>query len=169
MIQFKGYLTGNAEKRYFRKSIEFTRYIALASLLIGLLCYPSLMKVLSRIPAFQYLVYGFYGLCLLSPLWLRIPQSGKRRLANTPNTVTIEDDFIICATDRSRTGREVSHVKTVRDHGAFYELVFPLGQSMGVVYICQKDLLTQGSLEEFEKLFEGKIVSVKEKEGPAQE
>ncbi len=42
MIEFNGHLTGNAEKRYFKKSRELVQYIALGSLVIGLLNYGTL-------------------------------------------------------------------------------------------------------------------------------
>ncbi len=159
MIEFSGYLTGTAEKRYFKKSIELTQYIGLGSFLIALLNYPTLAKFAQAWPPFALVMYSFYALCLLSPLWLRIPQMGKRRLAHTPNRVFIEDNFIVCESAKSHEGREASDVKTVRDFGEFYELVFPIS-NMGTTFICQKNLLTQGSLEEFEQLFEGKIVKM---------
>ena len=40
------------------------------------------------------------------------------------------------------------------DH--FYFIKFPFGKYSDK-FICQKSLLTQGTLEEFEALFEGKI------------
>ncbi len=156
MIEFSGYLTGKAEKRYFQKSIALAQYIALASLVIGLLNYPTLAKLAQLWPPAKLLLYAFYGICLLSPLWLRLPQMGKRRLANTPNRIFIEDGFIVCESARSHEGRELSDVKIVRDFGEFYELVFPISK-MGATFICQKSLLTQGSLEEFEQLFPGKL------------
>ncbi len=159
MIEFNGYLTGNAEKRYFKKSFEFTQYLCLFSLLIGVLYYPVLARLANRFAPMQVLMYLFYGMCVLSPVWLRIPQIGKRRIANTPKRIAIEDGFIACDTDKTVIGRELQDVKKVRDFGEFYELVFPWTKLNGT-FICQKDLLTKGSLGEFEKLFEGKIVSM---------
>ena len=49
----------------------------------------------------------------------------------------------------------ISDAKQLRDFGEFYEIVFPFGK-VSDKFICQKNLLTQGTLEEFEKLFEGK-------------
>ena len=47
-------------------------------------------------------------------------------------------------------------IKKIIDYGDYYYLyVFRLDASHGIV--CQKDLLIEGTIEEFEKLFEGKI------------
>lgn len=51
----------------------------------------------------------------------------------------------------------IKDVKNVYDHGEFYDLVFPFGKISGK-FICQKNLLTEGTLAEFEALFDGKIV-----------
>ncbi len=156
MIEFSGHLTGSAEKRYFNKSRELVQYIALGSLAIGLLNYRTLAQLAQIWPPIKVTMYIFYGICLLSPLWLRINIKNKHRLANTPHRIAIDDGYIICIADAFEEGREVSDVKRVRDFGAFYELVFSFNRA-SYKFICQKDLLTQGSLEEFEKLFEGKL------------
>ena len=52
--------------------------------------------------------------------------------------------------------KQISKVKKVIDYGECYEIVFGLDTSWW--WVCQKDLITKGSIEEFEKLFEGKII-----------
>ncbi len=156
MIEFKGHLTGGAEKHYFKKSRELVQYITIGSLVIGLLNYGSLARLAQIWPPIKVTMHIFYGICLLSPLWLRINIKNKHRLANTPRRIAIDDGYIICIADAFEEGREVSDVKKVRDFGTFYELVFSFNRA-SYKFICQKDLLVQGSLEEFEKLFEGKL------------
>jgi len=48
-------------------------------------------------------------------------------------------------------------VKKVYDYGEFYFISFYFGK-ISCYFICQKSLLTQGTIEDFEKLFDGKIV-----------
>ena len=55
--------------------------------------------------------------------------------------------------------RNIEDVKCVRDFGEFYELVFPFGK-ISEKFICQKDLLSKGTLAEFEALFGDKILRV---------
>lgn len=46
-------------------------------------------------------------------------------------------------------------VKSVTDYGAFYDIKADMWP---IHFYCQKDLLTQGTLEDFEKLFADKLV-----------
>ena len=50
----------------------------------------------------------------------------------------------------------VNSVTRVLDYGEWYYLLFEF-DSRDIYFVCQKSLLTKGSLEEFEALFEGKI------------
>ena len=77
-------------------------------------------------------------------------------MALLPQLIYTERETITCV---SETYTEVAHINDVSkvvDHGDFYQLVFPYGKKTNK-FICQKDLLTRGSLAEFEALFIGKI------------
>ena len=50
----------------------------------------------------------------------------------------------------------ISDVKKVVDHGEFYELSFVFGK-VSDKFICQKSLLTKGTLEEFKAMFGDKV------------
>ena len=65
--------------------------------------------------------------------------------------------LIVCVADKYVESKLLSDVKQVRDFGAFYDVVFPFGK-YSEKFVCQKDLLTIGTIEDFEKLFEGRIV-----------
>lgn len=81
----------------------------------------------------------------------------KGRKEITPKRIYVIDNNLICISDKQSESRGVELVKTAYDYGEFYFLSFPMGKKSGN-FVCQKDLLTQGTLEEFEKLFDGKIV-----------
>ena len=53
--------------------------------------------------------------------------------------------------------RSIDDVKKVIDMGEFYDIIFYFPNQWANC-ICQKDLLVEGTIEEFEKLFEGLIV-----------
>lgn len=71
--------------------------------------------------------------------------------------IRIQDNILLSVSDRATESRYIEEVKEVRDYGEYYVLVFPMGK-LSEKFVCQKDLLTKGTLEEFEALFEGKIV-----------
>ena len=51
----------------------------------------------------------------------------------------------------------IHQVRKVIDYGDFYSIRINQQFEHGP-FLCQKDLLTKGSIEEFEKTFEGKII-----------
>ena len=153
MIEFKGYLSGAAEKHFHKKVINFGQNIALAS---ASLLLPLVIRISLHTKDWPGL--GLYcTLLLIIPLLARIPKSRKEKAAITPKRIYIEEDTIVCVADKYVESKLLSDVKQVRDFGAFYDVVFPFGK-YSEKFVCQKDLLTIGTLEDFEKLFEGRIV-----------
>ena len=76
---------------------------------------------------------------------------------DAPKNVMVIDGFIYLETDKINKSRKISEIKKIIEGDNFYYLIFYFPHKCAS-YLCQKDLLVQGSLEEFEKLFEGKIV-----------
>ena len=153
MIEFKGYLTGAAEKAFFRKG----RNMIIKFFYIGELFTIPLLFYIAKIfrsPSFIYIFGGFF---LIVPLLFFIPQSKKERLAMLPKRIYTDNEYIVCVAERYTDSKLISDVKEVIDHGEYYELTFPFGK-LSDKFICQKALLSQGTLEKFEALFKGKIV-----------
>ena len=153
MIEFSGYISGIAQKHFFNKARKLGQYITMASVAILL---PSIIYF--SLQTKNWLLLALY--CILFfviPLSARIPQSKKQRASIIPKRIYTEEDTIVCVADKYVEYRLLSDVKQVRDFGEFYEIIFPFGK-ISDKFICQKDLLTIGTIEDFEKLFEGKIV-----------
>ena len=152
MIEFNGYLSGAAEKRLYEKSRDLAQNLFLFAVLALL---PMIIFWGIRMKSWQ-LVCVYCSLFVLIPLLVRIPKSKKERLAMTPKRVYVEEDHIVCITDQYTESRLICNVKKVIDRGEFYELYFPFGQ-ISEKFICQKSLLSKGTLKEFEALFGDKI------------
>ena len=73
-----------------------------------------------------------------------------------PNRIWLDEDYIYCQAKAYLEQKCIDDVKRVYEYADFYELCFPFG-NISIRFICQKSLLTQGTLEEFESLFKGKI------------
>ena len=73
-----------------------------------------------------------------------------------PKSVYIENGEIVSIAGFDKTKRKLNRVKEIWDYGEFYELEFP-SLIKAANFICQKDLLVEGTIEEFEALFDGKI------------
>lgn len=77
-----------------------------------------------------------------------------------PITITITNEMVANSYFKKSltTGvRPVEKVKKVIDVGDWYYIIFKFGD-IGNSWVCQKDLLTKGTIDDFEKIFDGKIV-----------
>lgn len=152
-MEFDGYLTGIAEKHFFKRSRILGQKIILWS---ALLIAPSVLSFAIRLKVWSAVAI-FVGLFMCIMLFVSIPQSKKGRTQITPKKIVIEHDYIVCVAEKYTETRLVSDVKLVKDFGEYYELCFPFGK-LSDKFVCQKSLLTKGTIQEFERLFNGKIV-----------
>lgn len=156
MIEFKGYLTGISQKYFCDQIVKLQqKFILFASI-------PALFLIY----LFAYLYWGgdivepkSIIVCIVSfAILYMLPriQTKKEKEKITPRRVYIENDIIICQSNALVESRTIQDVKEVRDYGDFYYLEFPFGK-YSYRFVCQKDLLTQGTLADFESMFQGKI------------
>lgn len=152
MIEFNGYLTGAAEKYFYRKSQILGRNILLITMIV---VFPLFWMISKWSRSIEILwAYGILFACI--PLFCRIPKRRKTRIDWTPKKIFIDEDYIVSVASAYTESKLIDDVKLVRDFGDFYEIVFPFGK-VSEKFICQKDLLGKGTIEEFEALFEGKL------------
>lgn len=153
MIEFNGYISGAAEKHFRKKS----QILLQNALLIGLTVFLPIIIFIAIKIRYVLLLVAYCGMFVIVPLLVRIPQSKKERKACTPKRIMIDGKNIVCVADKYTETKRINDVKQVRDFGEFYEIVFPFGK-MSEKFICQKDLLTKGSLAAFEKIFKGRMI-----------
>lgn len=155
MIEFNGYLSGEAEKYFWKKAKSLGIKILLSAMIVFL---PIVLYWTLQLQ--HYIAIAVYGIALVAsvPLMLINPQSKKNKKAMTPNRIFTDGESLTCVAEKFTETRYIEDVKLVNNYGEFYELVFPFGK-VSDKFICQKSLLTSGTIEAFEKLFEGKIVS----------
>ncbi len=80
-------------------------------------------------------------------------------IAHLPTRVTIDDEALrrYGNGEENYAGREVIDVKKVIDRGNFYEIIFYFPHK-DCFFICQKNLIVEGTIEEFEELFADRLV-----------
>ena len=79
-----------------------------------------------------------------------------------PNNILIdsEEGTIVYKNKTTEIFHMISDIEAIDDHEDFYRIKFSVGDK-NPYYILQKDLIVQGTIEEFEKHFESKIRKVK--------
>ena len=75
-------------------------------------------------------------------------------------TIYLRENQIVSSGEKVAEVKNLNQVKKVVDFGEWYKIffIFPYKSQR---FVCQKDLLVQGTIEEFEAVFEGKIVRKK--------
>ncbi len=153
MVEFNGYLHGAAEKAFFKKSrnILLKGYFAFLPMALPVIILGG--RILDSV-AF---IYAFLAFLLIFPLLFFIPKSSKERMGLLPKRIYTDGETIVVIAERYSESKLISDVKAVIDHGEFYELSFPFGK-ISDKFICQKSLLTKGSLAEFESMFSVDVI-----------
>ena len=155
MIEFTGRATGEAEK-FFVKSSREVGYFAMG-FAFAVLFIPMIIVVLNT--HLWVILIGYVIMCALIFLGLFIPPTKKELNRLMPHRIFIEEEekeYIVCQNDIQEEYSLIADADKLIDYGEFYYVHFPMGRKTNM-FICQKNLLTKGTLEEFEALFEGKI------------
>ena len=160
MIEFDGYISGASERYMWKKARRFGIIITYIAMTIFLPFIVYLYFELKSTFGFGTLeiILGYFSLYLIVPLISLIPKSKKEKARfNTCKVFTDEEYIVARLGNGEEHTRLIDEVKLVNDFEEFYEIIFPFGKK-STNFICQKKLLVKGTLAEFEKLFEGKIV-----------
>ena len=152
MIEFNGYITGAAKKHYDKTNRRMGRNIMLVALLLVM----PIIMILAIMTRMWLILPGYAFIMVMGIVVIQLPKGKTEDKKVTTKRVYVKDGYITYETDITEQTKNINLVSRVYDYGEFYELKFPFG-NMSTQYICQKDLLTRGTLEEFEALFEGKL------------
>lgn len=154
MIEFDGYISGKAEKYFFKHEFLYV--------ILGYLVPNSGLLILSILWGMRS---GFWLIAeIIASMYLAIPiicgilfSRKKSRKKMITKKIIIRDDLITAITDTQPLTKNVSDVKQVKEYRDFYAITFRFG-NLSNTFICQKDLLVKGTLDEFDELFIEKLV-----------
>lgn len=152
MIEFKGPLTGEAEKFLLKKQVQIlSTTMMIVTILFGIpivLCsiYIRPLILLFLAPIIMLLVYSF------------ITPSKKDQKMFMPQRVFIdlEENMIVHQCEKMERFHNLDSVNRVFDYGDWYYFKFDYA-NRDMYFVCQKNLISQGTIEEFEELFKDKI------------
>ncbi len=154
MIEFKGYLSGNAEKFYIKESKKLSFW----ALMIAALISSALMLPLIYFVFQSWTAVGFFGIIFFLFPFCPLLATKKMIKASEPRLITIIEHEMTYRTDMGEEdSRMINEVALLIDYGDFYLAKMSV-RTKHNCFIFQKALLSQGTLEEFEALFAGKIV-----------
>lgn len=152
MIEFTGQPSFEVQKHIYQKTrrmLHIMSFIAWFILLVPIASFTINHNM-------TLFLYGYLAMLPFLHLVVLLNQPSKKK-PMLPGKIMIDDENIEYISEQTTVCRYVSDVKVVRDYGEFYDIISYFGKGSDF-YVCQKDLLSRGTLEDFEKLFDGKIV-----------
>jgi len=157
MIEFVGHLTGNAFKYYKKTMIKTSQIVFLIGFGIAM---PIMFFVFNLIGSvdLEFMLFTallFVLTAIFSPYLILIFAKG-----DVTQRIYINDGLVSAVSCEGRTrSAQICAIKKVKDFGDYYAMTLPgICAIVSVYFICEKDLLTNGTIEQFEELFDGKIV-----------
>ena len=152
MIEFSGELNGAAKKFLLDEQIKLQVKVSLATMIV--VAIPAVIAAVLWNPA--ALVILLVPLIMLIGSCLKPDKKDQRLFVPKRIFLDLEEETIVHICETQERFHMINSVKQVIDYGEFYYFVFEYADR-DPYFVCQKSLLTQGTLEEFEALFEGKI------------
>lgn len=161
-IEFDGMITGKAKKAYYKK--EMLSWICLiTSIHIGCavieplafsLMFSMRLQDVYDFPFVLGMVVSMAFFCVIAVIAVHLKKYSVKKISFDSKNAYIfkgKRNYTVPATG----------IKQIIDYGEFYQIKLYFVAHIGFefnIFICQKDLLTKGTLEEFEKMFDDKIV-----------
>ena len=154
MIEFEGTLSDECRKYLTtrsRKIIFYSTLIPCAVVCVAL----CVLAITYHYALFLGAAYAA-SIPALAPFLMDTKKDQERYIPRRIY-IDIEDETIGAEGLKFHNQRGFSDIKNIIDYGDWYTVLFFFG-SKDISFVIQKDLITQGTLEEFERLFEDKIL-----------
>ncbi len=151
MIVFRGELSDRSKKILNREMSHIIFFATSITALILSVFITLAVVYYDWICAFLY----FFVL----PLFLLPVLSTSKKYWNNlcPTEISINDEIVIINGDEFYQERDISNLKSIIDYGDSYRMQF-LFPHKAFSCLCQKDLIVEGTIEEFEERFSEFIV-----------
>ena len=150
MIKFEGKIGGSTKKHVAKKVIFI--FVLIEVVVLVLLFLPSLMMI--GLGEYAIFVFLFAGLAILFGVITFFFTLDDY----CPISVEINDGYISANyKENDYTERKIEQVEIVVDYGEYYYFRFCSPHGWGTCF-CQKDLIVEGTIEQFEEMFKDKII-----------
>ena len=159
MIKFSGKIENEIQAKILTKRGQFAAILILICVAVSLLICLTVWLINRTVDGQSIQIMACIGICVVVGAILFIPARKNKLSFEWDFDIKFEDGIITVIFVHQYNAVQtykLSKVKKVIDYGKYYYLYLNrVDPSNGIV--CQKDLLTEGTVEQFEKLFEGKI------------
>lgn len=157
MIIFSGVVSDEIQAKTFKKRQQFAFFVcAIGSVVViiisGIFWFIFWLESIKE----WYILSGILIVVALLQLWnprKKLPFRWEYHITIDPEKIVVETPLW-----RKPLQKPMKKIKKVLDVGDCYYIIYA---DINNCIVCQKDLLIEGSIEQFETLFQGKIVRQK--------
>ena len=146
MIKFSGELSSKCKKFAINKE-KNNAFIGALVAIAPLIVFFTIIS-LTWEPIFAL----FVPVCILAIFMGGAKPKEKSYGLILPHTIEIDDDLLVAHGERFCETREYSQIKKIIDMGEWYDIYFYFPHKSSR-FICEKQLIVEGSIEEFENQF----------------
>ena len=155
MIEFKGEISKACRKYIFWRYIKSSLFPALlVFILIGI---PVIHFITTQLALPGWFIPIAIVCVLAMGVIPMVPSKKDLNKSIIATRMTIVDGEITVYGQKFEECMLVENVTKVFDMGEWYHISFGIIRDQGRM-VCQKDLIVKGTIEEFEALFDGKII-----------
>ena len=153
MIEFKGEING-ASKKFLIKYLTLAQF--LCSLIVSVLAFILIAVFALTVSSLAWVCLIPVSVLLVGSL---IPPTKNAQKLFVPKCVFIDltEGSVVQVCEKTERFHMLENVKCIIDYGEWYYFKFCYSDR-DPYFVCQKNLLSQGTLEEFEILFQDKII-----------
>lgn len=160
MIKFYGKFSEKCIEQTSKMQNKRNAIMGLFAVIIGVII-TIIAGILKWNEFYYYLGFTFF-LIILDLCILYVPS--RSVIFRLPREVIINSDTIICRIEGIKESikpktKKISKIKKIIDSGDWYYITFKGDFTESI--ICQKNLIIEGTIEEFEELFKDKIIRKK--------
>ena len=158
MIRFEGTIARECKK--FIRAGEVKVTLICGMFAIAVLAYPCFAWISKLMDSMFFAVTMYITLIAAFVLMAFMGPTKKDIDSLSPVKICIspEEGYIEATCQRFVIDRDLSEIKAVVDHGDWYSFKFSGRGAPSHRFICQKNLIVEGTIEDFEKLFEKKMI-----------
>lgn len=160
MIKFEGKLSPKCQKFIKSKKTKRLYLIFIAIFLLISAVHIANIVITGSMISFFVIVFNAFIFGVWPIIYVR--SIDQRTYIPRAIMVNAELEKIFVECKKRKSDRDFSAVKKIIDYGEWYRVMFPFDKC-DESFVIQKDLLTEGTLEEFENLFLDKVVPAKKK------
>ena len=152
MIEFRGKMSKTCKRRILEKNYKgglIAGFITVA-IFLGPLVYLALY--------WQVAIWLAVAALVMLPFFVGIPPTKKDIGLLIPSSISIDinEQVIVWKSDKMETIKDFDEVKYITDAQDCYVFKFCY-VARDMRFVCEKNLLCQGTIQEFEKVFEDRL------------